>query len=84
MAEVVIYGTPTCPDGLGARRWLSARGLPFTFHDVTQDPEARDAWERLYRGGNPTILIDGRMVMNGGVFTDDILARWLDPQAPRG
>ena len=36
---------------------------------MTVDAEARDRWLELSDGGNPTIVVDGRIVMAGGVFT---------------
>lgn len=39
---------------------------------MTVDAEARDRWLQLSDGGNPTILVDGRIVMAGGVFTPSV------------
>ena len=36
---------------------------------MTVDAEARERWHELSDGGNPTILVNGRIVMAGGVFT---------------
>lgn len=41
-----------------------------------EDPEAKERAMALTGGrfGNPTILVDGKVVMSGGVFTPDIFA----------
>ncbi|MDA8199882.1 MAG: hypothetical protein M0Z54_10770 [Thermaerobacter sp.] len=65
---------------MGAKAWLSQAGIPFTYHDVTEDAEARDRWLELSDGGNPTILVNGRIVMAGGVFTPSV----FDGVVPEG
>ena len=47
---------------------------------MTEDAEARDRWLELSDGGNPTILVDGRIVMAGGVFTPSV----FDGVVPEG
>ncbi|MGC8488599.1 MAG: glutaredoxin family protein [Clostridia bacterium] len=61
---------------MGAREFLSQHGHPFVYHNVMEDPEAKERAMALTGGrfGNPTILVDGKVVMSGGVFTPDIFA----------
>jgi len=47
---------------------------------VTADEDARERWLELSDGGNPTILVDGHIVMAGGVFTPDVFAGVLPPR----
>jgi hypothetical protein len=46
-----------------------------------EDEDARERWQEL-SGGNPTILVDGRVVMAGGVFTPDVFRGVLDTREP--
>ncbi len=49
---------------------------------MSADPQARGRWLELSDGGNPTILVDGRIVMAGGVFTPAVFDGAL-PEVPR-
>jgi glutaredoxin len=55
---ILVLGRDTCEDTTAARDHLTARGIPFTYRKVDEDPEA-DAHIRRLNDGNwvtPTIL----------------------------
>jgi glutaredoxin 3 len=41
MKAVTVYSTDYCAYCSRAKKLLAARGIPFTEHDVTEDPERR-------------------------------------------
>jgi glutaredoxin 3 len=43
MADVTLYTTRVCPYCIAAKRLLSARGIPYTENDVSND-ETKRAW----------------------------------------
>lgn len=54
---VTVYGLVNCDSSRRARRWLEARGVPFRFADVREQPpsvELLERWSR--RAGWPTLL----------------------------
>jgi glutaredoxin len=56
---ILILGRDTCEDTTRSRDHLVARGIPFTYLHVDEDPVA-DAWIRRLNDGSwvtPTILI---------------------------
>ena len=66
MANVIIYGTGSCPFCVRARNLLTKKGIAFTEHRVDEDPSLRPEMEKLSgRTSVPQIFIDDRHV--GGV-----------------
>lgn len=56
---ILVLGRDTCEDTTMSREHLAARGIPFDYRKVDEDPGA-DAWIRRLNDGNwvtPTILI---------------------------
>ena len=55
---ILVLGRDTCEDTTASREHLTARGVPFTYRKVDEDPEA-DARIRFLNDGmqvTPTIL----------------------------
>lgn len=62
--EVVVYTTPSCPWCEMTKRYLRARGIPFTEIDVSSDYNA--AMEMIRKSGQtgvPVVEIDGEIVV---------------------
>ena len=55
---ILMLGRDTCEDTTRSREHLAARGVPFAYHKVDEDPAADAHIRRLNRGGwvTPTIL----------------------------
>jgi len=56
--RILVLGRDTCEDTTASRAHLTARGVPFTYRKVDEDPEA-DAMIRALNDGmqvTPTIL----------------------------
>ena len=64
MAEVTIYTTRYCPYCTAARALLEDKGVAFTEHDVTGQPEERRSLAARSGGRTtvPQIFIDGRPI----------------------
>lgn len=62
--RIVIYTTPWCHDCRAAKKFLSARGLPYEEVDIEQSPEAAEKVMRLNDGMRkvPTLDIEGTIV----------------------
>ena len=62
--EVIVYTTPTCPWCEMVKRYLQARGIPYTEIDVSADYNA--AMEMVRKSGQtgvPVVEIDGEIVV---------------------
>ncbi len=62
--EVIVYTTPTCPWCQMVKRYLQARGIPYTEIDVSADYNA--AMEMVRKSGQtgvPVVEIDGEIVV---------------------
>ncbi|MCS7216919.1 MAG: glutaredoxin domain-containing protein [Candidatus Bipolaricaulaceae bacterium] len=62
--EVIVYTTPTCPWCQMVKRYLEARGIPYTEVDVSQNYQA--ALEMVRKSGQtgvPVVEIDGEIVV---------------------
>lgn len=62
--EVTMYTTPTCPWCQMVKRYLEARGIPYTEIDVSADYNA--AMEMVRKSGQtgvPVVEIDGEIVV---------------------
>ncbi len=62
--EVTVYTTPTCPWCQMVKRYLQARGIPYTEIDVSTDYNA--AMEMIRKSGQtgvPVVEIDGEIVV---------------------
>ena len=55
---ILVLGRDTCEDTTRSRAHLDARGVPFAYHKVDEDPAADAHIRRLNDGGwrTPTIL----------------------------
>jgi glutaredoxin len=55
---ILMLGRDTCEDTTAAREHLTARGIPFEYRKVDEDPDADAHILRLNQGGwvTPTIL----------------------------
>lgn len=68
MAKVVMYSKDPCPYCVSAKRFLTAKGVPFEEIDLTDQPEEiqriknETGWRTV-----PIIMIDGKLV---GGYTD--------------
>jgi glutaredoxin 3 len=61
---VVLYVMPTSPDCRRARDFLIRRGIEFTIHDVSQDPDALR--EMMWRSGQrdvPVIVVGDEVIV---------------------
>lgn len=62
--QVIVYTTPTCPWCQMVKRYLDARGIPYTEIDVSQNYQA--AMEMIQKSGQtgvPVVEIDGEIVV---------------------
>ncbi len=62
--QVTVYTTPTCPWCQMVKRYLDARGIPYTEIDVSADYNA--AMEMIRKSGQtgvPVVEIDGEIVV---------------------
>ncbi len=59
--NVTRYTTSWCPDCRASKRFLTSKGIPFTEHDIDEQPEAAEVVRRLNNGAQrvPTIVIEG-------------------------
>lgn len=60
-AKIEIYTTPTCPDCLALKGWLTARSLPFIEHDLRDAAVAEEAKARTGLRIAPITVIDGQI-----------------------
>ena len=61
--HIVVYSAYWCSDSLRTRHFLNDRGIPYTLHDVDQDPQAAQkvgAWNQGHLS-TPTLDIEGRI-----------------------
>jgi glutaredoxin len=62
--SVVIYTTPTCGFCHQLKNYFRQRGIPFTEHDVSQDPyRAREMVQISGQQGVPVSIVDGQLVL---------------------
>lgn len=62
--QVEIFTQPGCAPCSEAKRFLSARGVPFVEYDVTQDTKALDRLlDELGSRQTPTIVVDGEVLI---------------------
>jgi ferredoxin-thioredoxin reductase catalytic chain len=73
---ITLYGASWCGQSLQARRFLNRRGIPYTFVEIEQDPDAAERVQAWNRGNlsTPTVDINGRILTEP---SDDELARAL-------
>ena len=63
---IQMYGAPWCPDCKRAKQFLNEQRVPYQWHDIDQDPEARDYVRRVNDGKQiiPTIVFpDGSILV---------------------
>jgi glutaredoxin len=75
--RVVVYGASWCTDTMGTRDYLNARGVPYVFVDVDQEPAAARKVQEWNSGqlSTPTLDIDGQIVTEP---SDEELGELLD------
>jgi glutaredoxin len=79
--RVALYTTRWCPVCARARRWFQRRGIPFTEHDVEQDPRAAAVHRRLAPDRVvPVIDVEGRILVG---FVAEEVRRAVDRAARR-
>ncbi len=66
--KIEIYTTPTCPDCSALKRWLNAKNLPFTEHDLRDPSTAEVARARTGLRIAPITVIGGQVFY--GTFAD--------------
>lgn len=77
--QIEIYSTPSCHFCHMAKDWLSAKGIPYTDHNVAQDMAKRQEMVEITgQLGVPVIKI-GNDVMVG--FNPDHMAKLLGVDA---
>lgn len=64
-SRIEIYTTPTCPDCLALKRWLTAQQLPFVEHDLRDPAVAEDARRRAGVRVAPITIIDDKHIFFG-------------------
>jgi mycoredoxin len=74
--HIVVYGASWCTDSLRTRAFLNREGIPYTFVDVDDDPQAAEKVRDWNSGrlSTPTLDIEGRIV---SVPSDEALAGLL-------
>jgi thioredoxin reductase (NADPH) len=63
---IVMYGAPWCPDCKRAKQFLNEQRVPYEWHDIDEDPAAREQVEQINSGKQiiPTILFpDGSILV---------------------
>ena len=58
---IEIYTTPTCPDCLALKRWLTGKNLPFIEHDLRDPAVAEEAKTRTGLRIAPITVIGGKV-----------------------
>lgn len=77
--SVIVYTTPTCGYCQQLKTYLRQRGVPFTEHDVSREPQAAAEMVRLSgQQGVPVTSIDGQVVVG---FNRPAIDRLLAQQA---
>ena len=64
-ADVTVYGTNWCAQTQRARRLLDRYGIPYTYRNIDEDPEAAQQ-VRWWTGGyesHPTIQVGGDILV---------------------
>lgn len=67
-ATVVLYSTPTCPDCLAVKRWLTAQGVSFEERDLSDPQVAEEAKARTGVRVAPITIVNGQVFY--GTFAD--------------
>ena len=79
--SVAVYTTPTCGFCHQVKAYLNQRGVPFTEHDVSRDPQAAAEMVRLSgQRGVPVALIDGQVIVG---FNRPLIDQLLAQRATR-
>jgi len=79
--SIVVYTTPTCGFCQQVKAYLHQRGVPFTEHDVSRDPQAAAEMVRLSgQRGVPVVLIDGQVIVG---FNRSLIDQLLAQRATR-
>lgn len=79
--SVEVYTTPTCGFCRQLKAYLQQRGVPFTEHDVSRDPQAAAQMVQLSgQRGVPVTVIDGEVVVG---FNRPVIEQLLARQAPQ-
>jgi len=67
MADLELFGTPSCPYTSEMREWLEWKGSKFTEYDVDADNEARERMRRLSQPPYtvPLLLQNGKVIQIG-------------------
>lgn len=64
MAQVTVYGTPTCPDCLRAKQFLDDHTIAYNYYDVDADTaKASELKEKTGQMGMPVFEIDGQIIV---------------------
>ncbi|MFC4453557.1 glutaredoxin family protein [Deinococcus sonorensis] len=63
MPTVILYATPTCPDGHALRLWLTRHGIPFEERALTPSAVADEANARYGVRAAP-ITVVGKQVFS--------------------
>lgn len=64
MAQVTVYGTPTCPDCLRAKQFFKDHNIAYTNYDVGADTaKAGELKEKTGQMGMPVLEIDGQIIV---------------------
>jgi glutaredoxin 3 len=62
--NIVIYTQPTCADCHAAKQYFDHKGIDYTDHDVTADPDALEELKTVVgRMATPTIVIDDQVFL---------------------
>ena len=67
-ATVVLYSTPTCPDCLAVKRWLTAQGVSCEERDLSDPQVAEEAKARTGVRVAPITIVNGQVLY--GTFAD--------------
>jgi glutaredoxin len=68
LPRIEVFTTPTCPDCLALKRWLTGRRLPFVERDLRDPAVADEARRRTGLRIAPITIVDGTPVW--GAFAD--------------
>ena len=73
---IKVYGTATCPQCQGAKKYLESKNAPFEYIDVRKDPEGMKTLESLGIFTLPVITANDEMYYTG--FNVEIINKLIE------
>ncbi len=67
--EITVYGTTSCPDCWRSKRYLESQNVPYSWVNISEQPDAAQTVMRINGGARsvPTIVFpDGSVLVEPG------------------